>query len=182
MNFLPDTTRDKGRDRRPSSPVLVAVCIVLLFLAGVLFLMPGDFSPGEALISPGAEDIAASSEDTTYPSSDRLRFGDGTEVVYVYLRVEDLPTQGDLEARVERTSRTSAIGRIFGSSHLRVVDEDEERLGVSGGGVTGVVKFAVRAEPGRRLPAGNYTVGIYAPGPARSTSTTVARKYFVVGD
>jgi hypothetical protein len=164
------------------SPLPVAVCFVLLLLAGVLFLVPGDFSPGEELILPGTEDIAASQEDTTYPSSDSLRFDDGPEVVYVYLRVEDLTTEGDLEASVERTSRTSALGHLFSGSHLRVVDEDEERLGVSGGGVSGVVKFAVRAEPGRPLPGGNYTVGIYAPGPAGSTSTTVARKYFVVGD
>ena len=134
------------------------------------------------MISPGAEDIAASSEDTTYPSSDRLRFDDGPEVVYVYLRVEDLKAAGNFEAVVERTSRTSALGRLYGGSHLRVVDEDEERLGASGRGVSGVVKFAVRAEPGRPLPVGNYTVGIYTPGPAGSTSTAVAKKYFVVGE
>jgi hypothetical protein len=157
------------------------LCFVLL-LEVVVFLVPGNFSPGEELISGGAEDIAASSEDTTYPSSDRLRFDEGPEVVYVYLRIEDLATKGDFEARVERTSRTSAFGRLFSGSHLRVVDEDEERLGVSGGAVSGVVKFAVRAEPGRPLPAGNYTVGIYVPGPAESTSTPVARKYFVVED
>jgi hypothetical protein len=158
------------------------VCFVLLLVEIVLFLLPGDFSPGEELISNGAEDIVASPEDTAYPSSDRLRFDDGPEVVYVYLRVEDLTTEGDFGASVERTSRTSILGRIFSGSRLRVVDEDEERLGVSGGAVSGVVKFAVRAEPGRPLPAGNYTVSIYVPGPEESTNTTVARKYFVVGD
>jgi hypothetical protein len=161
---------------------VAVVCLGLLLVAVVLFLGPRGFSPGEELISPGAEDIAASPEDTTYPNSDRLRFDEGPEVVYVYLRVEDLATDGDLEARVERRSRTSALGRLFSGSDLRVVDEDEERLGVSGGGVSGVVKFAVRAEPGKPLPVGNYTVGVYAPGPAGSTSTPVAKKYFVVGD
>ena len=183
MNVLPDTTTDKTGDRRSAGPVLAAVCFVLLLLlVVVLSLGPRDFSPGEELISPGAEDIAVSPEDTTYPNSDRLRFDDGPEVVYVYLRVEDLAADGDLEARVERTSRTSALGYLLGGSDVRVVDEDEERLGVSGGGVSGVVKFAVRPESGGRLPPGNYTVGIYAPGPAGSTSTTVARKYLVVGD
>jgi hypothetical protein len=180
MNFLPDTT--KTGDRRPVGPVLAAACLVLLSVGVVLSLGAGGFSPGEELISPGAEDIAASPEDATYPSSDRLRFTGAPAVVYVYLRVEDLATGGDLGARVERTSRTSAIGRLFGGSGLRVVDEDEERLGASGGGVSGVVKFAVRPESGGHLPPGNYTVGIYATGPAGSTSTTVARKYFVVGD
>ena len=183
MNFLPDTTRAKTGGHRPVGPVLATVCLgLLLLLAVVLSLVPGDFSPGEELISPGAEDIAASPEDTTYPHSDRLRFDDGPEVVYVYLRVEELATDGDFEARVERTSRTSVLGRLFGGSDLRVADEAEERLGVSGGGVSGVVKFAVRPESGGHLPPGNYTVGIYATGPAGSTSTTVARKYFVVGD
>ena len=42
------------------------------------------------MISPGAKDIAVSQEDKVYPTSDRLRFGGGAEVVYVYLRVEDL--------------------------------------------------------------------------------------------
>lgn len=182
MNFLPDTTRGKKADRRLSGLVLAAVCLGLLLLAGLLFLGTRDFSPGEDLISPGAEGIAASSEDTTYPNSDALRFGDGPEVVYVYLRVEDLDTEGDFEARVERTSRTPVLSRLFGGSELRIVDEDEERLGTSEDGVSGVVKFAVRAEPGRTLPAGNYTVGVYIPARTGSTSTTVARKYFVVGD
>jgi hypothetical protein len=181
MNFLPDTTRGKTRGRPPVGPVLAAGCLGLLLLV-VLSLGRRDFSPGEELISPGAEDIAVSSEDTTYPKSDALRFDNGPEVVYVYLRVEDLVTDGDLEARVERTSRISFLGRLFSDSDLRVLDEDEERLGVSDGRVSGVVKFAVRAEPGRPLPVGNYTVGIYAPGRAGSTSTTVARKYFLVGD
>jgi hypothetical protein len=140
-----------------------------------------DFSPGEELISPGAEDIAASTEDATYPSSDASHFDDETKVVYIYLRVEDLATDGDFEASVERTSRTSVLGSLLSGVELLVIDEDEERLGVSGDGVSGVVKFAVRAEQEGPLPAGNYTVGISAPGPAGSTSTTVARKYFVVG-
>ena len=180
MNFLPDTT--KAGDRRSAAPVLAAVGFVLLLLAVVLSLVPGDFSPGEELNSPGAEDIAASSEDTTYPGSDRLRFDDGPEVVYVYLRVEDLAKDGDLHARVQRESKTSALGHLFGGSGLRVVDEDEERLGVSGGGVSGVVKFAVRPASGGHLPPGNYTVAVYTASGGAGESGVVARKYFVVGD
>ena len=134
------------------------------------------------MISPGAEDIAASPEDTAYPSSDTLRFDDGPEVVYVYLRVEDLATNEDLEARAERTSRTSVMGRLLGGSDLRVVDEGEEQLAMSGSGVSGVVKFAVRSGSGRPLPPGNYTVAVYAASGGAGESGAVAKKYFVVGD
>lgn len=181
MNFLPDTTRTKP-GRHPVILVLAVVCLGLLLLAVVISAARSDFSPGEELVSPGAEDIAVSQEDTTYPSSDRLRFEDGPEVVYVYLSVEDLTTDGDFEARVGRTSRISALGLLLGHDELRVVDEGEERLSVSGSGVSGVVKFAVRDGRGRRLPPGNYKVEVYtAAGGARERSV-VARKYFVVGD
>lgn len=180
MSFMPDTTRGKAEERRALGSVLVAACFGLLLLVAVLSLRRGDFSPGEELISPGAEDIAASSEDTTYPNTDSLRFDGGPGVVYVYLRVEDLATKGDFEARVGRSSRTSVLGRLFGGGDLRVVDHDEERLGVSGGGVSGVVKFAVRPESGRRLPPGNYTVTVFAAG--TEDSVAVATKYFVVDD
>lgn len=180
MNYLPDTSKTAGR--RSAGPVLAAAGFAVLLLAVVLSLVPDDFSPGEELVSPGVEDIAASPEDTTYPGSDALRFDDGPEVVYVYLRVEDLAKDGDLGARVERASKTSALGRLFGGGGLRVVDEDEDRLGVSGGGVSGVVKFAVRPASGGRLPPGNYTVEVYDASGGAGAGDVVARKYFVVGD
>ncbi len=133
------------------------------------------------MISPGAKDIAVSQEDKVYPTSDRLRFGGGAEVVYVYLRVEDFAAYEDLEARVGRTSRVSALGRLFGGGGEHVVSkEGEERLSVTYGRASGVVKFAVRPGSGRRLPAGDYTVAVYAVSGGDENSV-VARKYFVVG-
>ncbi|HEY6581779.1 MAG TPA: hypothetical protein VIZ60_11700, partial [Rubrobacter sp.] len=80
----------------------------MVLLAAVLWLWPDNFSPGEALTSPGAQDIAVSREDTTYPNTDALRFDEKPDVVYVYLRVEDLD-EGDLEARVGRTAKDSVV-------------------------------------------------------------------------
>jgi hypothetical protein len=152
-------------------------------LAGIVSLWPRGFTPGEDLISPGAQDIAVSREDTMYPVSDRLRFDAGVEKIYVYLRVENLATYGDLEASVERTSRTSALGRLLGGGgELVVENEGEERLAVSsGGGASGVVKFAVRPASEGALPSGDYTVTVYAPAGRSGQNTVVARKYFVVG-
>jgi hypothetical protein len=182
MNKLPNTTTGKPGDRYHIGPALAAVCFGVLLLAAVVSLWPGDFSPGEELFSPGAEDIAVSREDTMYPTSDELRFDGGTEVVYVYLRVENLATYGDLEARVGRTSRTTVLGRFLGGSGGLVVEnEGEERLSVTYGGASGVVKFAVRPETGERLPSGEYTVAVYAASGEAGESTEVARKYFVVG-
>jgi len=162
--------------------VLAAVCFGVLLLAAGAFFWPGNFSPGEELISPGAEDIAVSQEDTMYPTSDRLRFDGDPEVVYVYLRVENLTTYGDLEARVGRTSRVSVLGRLLdGGGELVVLRKGEERLGVTYGGASGVVKFAVRPRSGGQLPSGNYTVAVYAASGGAGESSVVARKYFVVG-
>jgi hypothetical protein len=123
-----------------------------------------------------------SREDTMYPASDRLRLDGGVEEVYVYLRVENLATYGDLEAGVERTSRTSALGRLLsGGGELAVENEGEERLAVSSGGASGVVKFAVRHGSGGRLPSGDYTVTVYAAAGRAGQNKIVARKYFVVG-
>jgi hypothetical protein len=150
-----------------------------MLLAAFVFLRPGNFSPGEELISPGAEDIAVSQEDTLYPTSDRLRFEGEPDVVYVYVRVENLTTYEDLEARVGRTSRVSALGRLFGGGgDLGVSKEGEERLSVTYGGASGVVKFAVRPGAGEGLPSGDYTVAVYSASGERGV---VARKYFVVG-
>ena len=134
------------------------------------------------MISPGAKDIAVSQEDTVYPTSDRLRFDGRPEAIYVYLRVENLATYNDLEARVGRASRTSALGRLLGGpGELVVSNEGEERLSVSYGGASGVVKFAVRPASGGRLPSGNYTVALYAAPGGAGENAVVARKYFVIG-
>jgi hypothetical protein len=162
--------------------VLAAVCFGFLLLAAVVSIWPGNFSPGEELISPGAKDIAVSEEDKVYPTSDRLRFDAGSEVVYVYLRVEDFATYEDLEARVGRASRVSALGRLSGGGgELAVSKEGEERLSVTYGEASGVVKFAVRPGSGGRLPVGNYTVAVYASSGGVGENSVVARKYFVVG-
>jgi hypothetical protein len=162
--------------------VLAAVGFGVLLLAAVLSVWQADFSPGEELISPGAKDIAVSQDDKVYPTSDRLRFDGGPEVVYVYLRVEDFATYEDLEAKVGRTSRVSALGRLLGGGgELVVSKEGEERLSVIYGGASGVVKFAVRSGSGGRLPSGNYTVAVYAASGGAGENSVVARKYFEVG-
>ncbi len=180
MRAFPDTTTGKAKDRSSLGPGLAAVGLGMVLLAVVVSLWPGDFTPGEAMISPGAKDIAVSRKDTTYPSSDALRFDGRPEAVYVYLRVEDLPAGGDFEARVVRTARASIVGRLFGDGGLRVVEGNEKPLGSSGRGVSGVVKFAVRPRSGKLLPAGDYTVEVYTAAGGAERGSVLARKYFVV--
>jgi len=158
--------------------VLAAVGLGVVLLAAAASLWPADFSPGERLVSPEAKDIAVSTQDAAYPDSDALRFEGRPGVVYVYLRVEDFGAGRDFGARAERTARGSVVGRLLGGGGLRVVEGEVESLRASGGGVSGVVKFAVRSGSGKRLPAGNYTVEIYGGG----YESLVASKHFVVGD
>jgi hypothetical protein len=160
--------------------VLAAAGLGVALLAAAVSLWPDNFSPGEALISPGARDIAVSLKDTTYPDTDALRFDGRPEAIYIYVRVEDLD-DGELEANVGRTAKDSVVGRVVGDSGIRVVDESEEPLGASGGGVSGVLKFAVRPASGGRLPAGEYTVEVYQRSGGPDGGGVVARKYFVVG-
>ena len=148
-------------------------------LVASVSLWPDNFSPGEALISPGAQDIAVSREDTTYPTSDALRFDERPEIVYVYVRVEDL-ADSDLQASVGRAAKDSVVGRMIGGGGIRVLDRSKEPLGATGGGVSGVLKFAVRSASGGRLPAGNYTVEVYSDPGGSEGGGVVARKYFVV--
>jgi hypothetical protein len=180
LKVFPDTTTDKGGARPSRVPVLVVVGLGVVIVAVLVWLWPDDFSPGETLISPGAQDIAVSREDTTYPGSDALSFEGRPEAVYVYVRVEDLD-EGDLEARAGRTARDSVLDRLMGDGGIRVVGRSDKPLGVSGAGVSGVLKFAVRPERGARLPAGNYTVEVYN-GAGTAEGGVLARKYFVVGD
>jgi hypothetical protein len=180
VKAFPDTTTDKGGERPSRAPVLAAVGLGVVMVAVALSLWPDNFSPGEALISPGARDIAVSLEDTTYPDSDALRFDERPEEVYVYVRVEDLD-EGDLEARVGRTEKDSVLGRVMRDDGIRVVGQSDKPLGVSGEGVSGVLKFAVLPDSGGRLPAGNYAVEVYN-GAGGAQGGALARKYFVVGD
>ena len=177
--MLPETATKKA-DRRWPGYALAAMALAGLLLVAAASVRNESFTPGEELYAQGFEDVAVSTEDTSYPSSDVLRFDRRPEVVYVYLAVEDLPRGRDLEARVERSGRQSALSWLLsGGDGLEVSDGEKEHLGPSGGGVTGVVKFAVRAESGRPLPPGDYTVSIYVSEEARDAA---ARKYFVIQD
>ena len=180
MKAFPDTTTDKGGGRPTRVPVLAAVGLGVVLVAVTVSLWPDNFSPGETLISSGARDIAVSREDRSYPDSDALRFHESPEEVYVYVRVEDLE-EGDLGAKVGRTAKDSVLGRVMGDGGIRVVGRSDKPLGVSGEGVSGVLKFAVRPDSGGRLPAGNYTVEVYN-GAGGAEGGVLARKYFVVGD
>src|SRR5215213_1918716 len=77
LNKLPNTTTGRKADRYRVGPALFAVCFAVLLLAGVVSLWPTRFTPGEDLVSPGAQYIAVSREDSMYPASDRLRFDGG---------------------------------------------------------------------------------------------------------
>lgn len=178
MKVFPDTTSGT-RGRRPSrAPLLAAFGLGVVVVSIAVSLWPADFSPGETLISPGAQDIAVSLENTTYPGSDALSFDDRPEAVYVYVRVEDLDV-GELEARAGRTTRGSLLGRLLGDGGIRVVSRSDQPLGVSGDAVSGVLKFALLPDHGARLPSGNYTVEVYNGG-GTSDEGVLARKYFVV--
>ncbi len=180
MRALPETATRKV-DRRWPWYVLAVMGLAALLLVAAALLRDESFTPGEELHSGGVQDVAVSTEDTSYPPSDVLRFDDRPEVVYVYLAVEDLPRGRDLGARVERSGTQSALSWLLaGRDGLEVSDGQEEHLVPSGGGVSGVVKFAVRAESGEPLPAGEYTISIYAAQEGTKTGPVAARKYFVI--
>jgi hypothetical protein len=180
VRVLPETATRKV-DRRWPGYVLAIICLVALLSAAVTLLRAGSFSPGEELYAPGFRDVAVSTEDTSYPATDVLRFGQRPEVVYVYLVVEDLPNGRELEASVERSGHRSALAWLLaGGDHLEVSDGEEEHLNPSGGGVSGVMKFAARTQTGEPLPAGNYTVSIYASPEGTDGGEAAARKYFVI--
>jgi hypothetical protein len=182
VRVLPDTATRKRVDRRWPGYVLAVMGLAALLLVAVALLREDNFSPGEELYAPRFEDVAVSAEDTPYPASDVLRFDGRPEVVYVYLVVEDLPSGRNLEAKVERSSQQSALYWLLtGGDGLEVSGEREELLRPSGGGVSGVVKFAVHTESGGPLPAGNYTVSIYPASPG-TAGGAAARKYFVIRD
>ncbi len=175
--MLPETATKKVGRRWPGY-ALAAMGLVALLLVVAAQVRGEVFTPGEELYAPGFKDVAVSTENTSYPPADVLRFDSRPEVVYVYLAVEDLPEVRDLEARVERSGRRSALSWLLGEGDgLEVSDGQEEHLGLSGGGVSGVVKFSVRAESGGPLPAGGYTVSVYA---SEEEADPAARKYFLI--
>ena len=181
MSKLPNTTTPKRTRRKPG---LVIVLVLAVPLTAILFvaLAPGgdDFAPGEEIYAPEIEDIAAGTGDAPFPRRDASRFDSDTEVVRLYLRVEDLPPGRRMTAAVERSARSSAVFRFFGRG-VRVAGGGEERLSVSENGVSGVVVFEVRA--GGALPAGRYTVEVRSTGENGGVADAVlARKYFLVED
>jgi hypothetical protein len=179
VRVLPETATRKKVVRRWPGYVLAILGLAALVLVAVALLREESFSPGEELYAPGFEGVAVSTRDISYPASDVLRFDGRPEVVYVYLVVQDLPSGRDLGARVERSGRQSALYWLLEAGDgLEVSDEQEEHLRPSGGGVSGVVQFAVRTESGGPLPAGNYTVSIHGT----EGGAAAARKYFVIRD
>jgi hypothetical protein len=175
---LPETATRKKVKRRWPGYALAAMGLAALLLVVAAQVRGEGFSPGERVYAPGFKDVAVSTEDTSYPPSDVLRFENRPEVVYVYLAVEGLPSVKDLEARVERSGRRSALAWLLGKGDgIEVSDGQEEHLVLADGGASGVVKFAVHAESGGRLPAGSYTVSIYT---AHGGTDAAARKYFVI--
>jgi hypothetical protein len=180
VSVLPDTATERTHRRWPGY-ALAAMGLAALLLVAVAIVRGENFTPGEELYEPGFEDVVVSTADTSYPPSDALRFNLRPEVVYVYLAVEDLPRDSDLEASIERSGRESALSRLLGGDEsIEVLDGREEQLGPSADGVSGVVKFAVRAEAGEPLPAGNYTVSIYASPEGTESREPAAIKYFVI--
>jgi len=179
VRVLPETATRKEVHRRWPGYVLAVLGLAALVLGAVALLRAEGFSPGEELYAPGFEGVAVSTRDTSYPATDVLRFDGRPEVVYVYLVVEDLPSGRNLEARIERSGQQSALGWLLTEDDgLEVSDGPEEHLRPSGGGVSGVVQFAVRTESGAPLPAGNYTVSIYGA----EGGDAAVRKYFVIRD
>jgi hypothetical protein len=158
--------------------VLIALGAAGLLLVAGALVRAWEFSPGEQLEAPICEDIAVSAQDSLYPPSDALRFDEPPEAVYVYLVVEGMPSGQNLKTEVERSGSGSVFTRIFsGEDRIVVLDEQEERLSPDGEGISGVIKFAIRAESGGKVPPGNYTVGIHVAG---EPGDVLARKRFTV--
>lgn len=177
MSRMPSTGSGKKTRERTACMVLAPLLAGVLLLTWVLF-GGRSFETTEELNAPGIKDIAVSDEDTAYPSSDVLRFSEPPGVVYVYVSVERFPADKDLNAHVERSARGSLLTRLlFTRATIKVVDDREDQLAPSEGGVSGVLKFAVRTESGEPLPAGNYDVALYLSG---GNGEPAARKSFVV--
>ncbi len=179
MSVLPNTTT-KGTDRRWPLYVLVAVFLAALALGVEAFLRAENFSVGEEIFSPAVRDITVSAEDSLYPPPDEGRFEGGTESVFVYLSVEELPTGEDMEARVEREESGSMFSLLFSPGPgIEVLDEQEDQLSSGSNGATGILKFALQTRTGEPMPPGNYTVEIRGSGTG-GAGAVAARKSFVI--
>ena len=155
--------------------VLALTGIILLVVVVMSALGGESFAPGEDILDPAIEDVAASDQSALYPPSDAVRFEVAPAVVYVYLAVEELPQDKDLQARVEHSTRGSLLRRLFPGDGIEVVDRGEEQLSPDDEGASGVVKFEIQPSSGDALPEGDYTVRVYRDG------KEMARKRFVVG-
>jgi hypothetical protein len=179
MNVLPNTTT-KGTDRRWPLYVLVAVVLATLALGVEAFLRAESFSVGEEISSPAIRDITVSAEDSLYPPPDEGRLEGGTETIFVYLSVEDLPTGEDMEARVERVTSGSVFSLFAPGSGIEALDEQEDQLNSGSNGSTGILKFTLETRSGEPMPPGNYTVEIHGSGAGDGEGAVAARKSFVV--
>lgn len=160
----------------------VSLVFVALLLIAAWSAASSGFSPGEEIYVPGVEDVAVGTADAPLPGADAGQLGGGIREARVHLRVEDIPGPVGFVATVERSAPSSLWSRFFGAGDL-VAAGGGEGLSASGGGVSGVVEFVVRARDGAALPAGEYTVSVrFAGGRGDGTGAVVARKYFVVGD
>jgi hypothetical protein len=169
------TVREAGTWAWFATGVLVLTGVLLLLVVVMSVLGGESFSPGEDILDPAVEDVAASDESALYPPTDVVRFETAPAAVYVYLAVEELPQGKELQARVEHSTRGSLLRRIFPGGEIEVVDEGEEQLSPDDEGASGVVKFAIRPSSGAVVPEGDYSVRIYRDG------EEMARKRFVVG-
>ncbi len=181
-NYLPSTTHKRAS--RGSWRMYSILVLILAGLALLIWLLSIGlkFEPGEKLAAQGVRDIAVSERDTLYPSSDVLRFAERPQAVHVYVAVDGLNSGTKLSARVERSGRGSLLSRLFSGAGaaLEAVDENEEQLSPSSGGVSGVAKFIVRTKSGEPVPPGDYTVIIYRSDANAEGEEEAARKLFVV--
>jgi hypothetical protein len=179
MSILPNTTT-KGIDRRWPLYVLVAVVLAALALGVEAFLRAESFSVREEISSPAIRDITVSAEDSLYPPPDEGRFEGGTEIIFVYLSVEDLPTGEDMEVRVERVTSGSVFSLFAPGPGIEALDEQEDQLNSGSNGATGILKFTLETRSGEPMPPGNYTVEIHGSGADDREGAVAASKSFVV--
>jgi hypothetical protein len=172
----PQTDGGSGIWNWAATGALVLTGVVLVVVVATSTLGGESFSPGEDILDPAIEDVAASEESALYPPTDVVRFEVAPATVYVYLAVEELPQDNQLQARVEHSTRGSLLRRVFPGSGIEVVDEGEEQLSPDDEGASGVVKFAIQPSSGAAVPEGNYSVRVYRDG------KEMARKRFVVGE
>lgn len=165
----------RGAGAWVTTGVLALTGVIMLTVVVMSALGGESFAPGEDILDPAIEDVAASDQSALYPPSDAVRFEAAPAAVYVYLAVEELPQDKDLQARVEHSTRGSLLRRVFPGPGIRVVDGGEEQLSPDDEGASGVVKFEIRPSSGDVLPEGDYAVRVYRDG------KEMARKRFVVG-